>query len=863
VNTSELRRAFLDFFAARDHTVVPSGSLIPTHPTAPMFTNSGMMPFVPYFLGEEPVPFRPPRAVDVQKCVRAGGKHNDLDTIGRTARHLSFFEMMGNWSFGDYFKQDAIRWAWELLTEGLGLDPARMWVTVHLTDDDAEQLWIDEVGFPAERIQRLDKDNFWEMGDVGPCGPCSEIFWDYGEHLGPSGGPADPAAEDRYVEIWNLVFMQYFRRPDGGLDPLPNTNVDTGAGLERMLTAINGCDTVWETDVLGGLVATAGSVTGSRLGIDERTDIALKVIADHTRTATFLVNDGVVPSNEDRGYVLRRIIRRAVRYAHLLGGDRLVTPTLVGDCVHRMADGYPELVTNHDAIADTILREEEAFRRTLKRGAVLLEGRLAALPDGEALPGDVAFDLYETYGFPLEVTEEVAEEQGVAVDRDGYATALANAQQISKAGAKQVDAYANFDTYSDLLERFGPTEFIGREEFEAKVTVDAVVEDPATGEVAIFLDRSPFYAESGGQVGDTGWITTDTGKAEVLDTTYAMPGLHRHRARVVEGSVEAGQQATAAIDVHRRDAIRRNHTGTHILHWALRNVLGDAVKQQGSLVAPDRLRFDFGPADALTADQIRRIEDLANEEILANGPVRHFETTKEEAARLGAIAFFGDKYGDIVRVLEAGPHSTELCGGTHVRALGDIGPLKIVKEESIGSNLRRIEAVTGTGPVERLRDAEDVLTAAADALNVSVSEVVDGARKRADELKALRKELDDLKRQLATGGASDLAAQAVDGVVVARVDGLPREGVRDLAVAVRDRPGIRAAVLAGAPEGGGAALVAAVAPDAGLHAGDLIAEASKAIKGGGGKGAELAVAGGKDAGGIDDALALVREALGR
>ena len=862
MNTSELRRAFTDFFAARGHTVVPSASLIPTHPTAPMFTNSGMMPFVPYFLGEEPVPFKPPRAVDVQKCVRAGGKHNDLDAIGRTGRHLSFFEMLGNWSFGDYFKADAIRWAWELLTGPLGLDPGRMWVTVHVTDDDAEQLWIDEVGFPAERIQRLDKDNFWEMGDVGPCGPSSEVFWDHGDSLGPGTGPADPAAAERYVEIWNLVFMQYFRRPDGELDPLPNTNVDTGAGLERMLAAINGKPSVWETDVLAGLVEVAGSVTGARLGVDDRTDVALKVIADHTRTATFLVGDGVVPSNEDRGYVLRRIIRRAVRYGHLLGGEKLLMGALVADCIERMADGYPALRADQDTIAEVIGREEEAFRRTLKRGAVLLDARLAELPPGGALPGDVAFDLYETFGFPLEVTEEVAEEAGVSVDRPGYAAALATAQEISKAGAKQVDAYADFDTYSQVLEQFGPTEFVGREEFEVEATVTTVIDDPATGEISVFLDRTPFYAESGGQVGDTGWITTDTGRAEVLDTTYGMPGLHNHKARLVEGTIEAGQAAVAAIDVERRDAIRRNHTGTHILHWALRKVLGDSVKQQGSLVAPDRLRFDFGPADALTIEQIREIEDLANREILANSPVRHFETTKDEAVRLGAIAFFGDKYGDIVRVLEAGPNSTELCGGTHVRALGDIGPLKIVKEESIGSNLRRIEAVSGTGPVARLREAEDTLAAAAEALNVSVSEVVEGARKRADELKALRKELDDAKRKLATGGADELAARAVDGVVVARVDGLPREGVRDLAVAVRDRPGIRAVVLAGAPDGGGAALVAAVASGAGLHAGDLIADASKAIRGGGGKAADLAVAGGKDAGGIDEALAVVRAALG-
>jgi alanyl-tRNA synthetase len=855
VETSELRRLWADFWVARDHVIVPSGSLIPTHPTAPMFTNSGMMPFVPYFLGEEPLPFDRPRVADVQKCVRAGGKHNDLDAIGRTARHLSFFEMLGNWSFGDYFKAEAIRWAWELLTGPLGLDPERMWVTVHVSDDEAEQLWIDEVGFPAGRIQRLDKDNFWEMGDIGPCGPCSEIFWDYGPAFGPDGGPADPAAEDRYVEIWNLVFMQFFRRPDGALDPLPANNVDTGGGLERMLTAVNGVDTLWETDVLQGLVGTATEVTGRALGTDERSDVALKVIADHSRTMTFLVADGVVPSNDDRGYVLRRIIRRAVRYAHLLGTEQLVTPRLVAATVEAMADGYPELRAAEDGITATIVREEEAFRRTLKRGAVLLDNRLAEVPSGGMLPGDVAFDLYETYGFPLEVTDEVAAEAGVEVDHDGYAAALARAQEISRAGAKQVDAYASLTSFQEVLDRFGPTEFVGREEFTTKATVLAVVED------SVFLDRTPFYAESGGQVGDTGWITTDAGRAEVLDTTYALPGLHRHRIQIVEGAIEPGQEASAAIDVERRDAIRRNHTGTHVLHWALRQVLGESVKQQGSLVDPDRLRFDFGPSDALTADQIRAIEDLANAEILTNAPVRHYETTKAEAETLGAIAFFGDKYGEIVRVLEAGPHSTELCGGTHVRALGDIGPLKIISEGSIGANLRRVEAVTGTGPVERLRAAEESLAAAAEALNVSAVEVVEGARKRAEEIRALRKEVDDLRRRLATGGAADLAAQAVDGIVVARADGLERDGMRDLAVAVRDRPGIRAVVLGGAPAGGGAALVAAVDSDSGLHAGELIADAAKLIKGGGGKAPDLAVAGGKDPEGVDAALDLARSLL--
>ncbi len=861
MQSHELRRAFLDFFVARQHTVVPSASLIPHHPTAPMFTNSGMMQFVPYFLGEESVPYDPPRVVDVQKCVRAGGKHNDLDAIGRTPRHLSFFEMLGNWSFGDYFKRDTIRWAWEFFTEVIRLDGDRLWVTVHVSDDEAEEIWADDVGFPRSRIQRLDKDNFWEMGDVGPCGPSSEIFWDYGPEHGPDTGPADPAAEERYVEMWNLVFTQYFRRPDGGLDDLPRRNVDTGAGLERNLAAVNGAYSVFETDILAALVDTAQSITGKTLGRDDRADIGLKVIADHTRTMTFLVNDGVIPSNEDRGYVLRRIIRRAVRYGYLLDAPNDMTAPLVDRCIELMEDAYPDLRANRDFVAETIAREETAFRRTLERGSTLLENKLAFLPDGVTLAGDVAFDLYETYGFPLEVTQEITAERGIEVDIDGYEVALRRAQEISGGRTSKEALYADLSDFQSVLDRFGPTDFVGREEFETKAIVIAVVPG-RDGEVAIVLDRTPFYAEAGGQVGDTGTITTDTGVAEVLDTNYALPGLHRHVARIVEGEISAGQEATAAIDVARRDAIRRNHTGTHILHWALRQVLGDHVKQQGSLVAPDRLRFDFSHYQSVTPEQIQAIEDLANNEILANDPVHHYETTKTNAEQLGAIAFFGDKYGDVVRVLEAGRHSIELCGGTHVRALGDIGPIKIVREESIGSNLRRIEAVTGTGPIERLRTEEHLLDSVAQLLNVPREDLVEGVRKRLDEIKGLRDEVKTLRRLAATDRSAELAGTAVNGIVVAKVDDIDREGLRDLAVAVRDVGGIRAVVLGSAPDGGGAALVSAVTDDSGLDAAALIADAAKAIKGGGGRDSRLAVAGGKDPGGLDAALDKARAAAG-
>ncbi len=855
---TDLRRAWNDFFSSRGHTLVRSSSLIPNHPSAPMFTNSGMMPFVSLFLGEEPVPYQPPRAASIQKCVRAGGKHNDLDAIGRSPRHLSFFEMMGNFSFGDYFKAEAIAWAWEFSTEVLGIDGDRIWVTVHTSDDEAEEIWADAVGVPRDRIQRLDKDNFWEMGETGPCGPSSELFYDYGPEVGPDGGPANPAAEFRYVEFWNLVFTQYFRGDGGGLTDLPTRNVDTGAGLERILAVLAGSPSLYAADVLAGLVDQAQAVTGRTVEDSELAGIALRLLADHTRTAAFLVADGVIPSNEDRGYVLRRIIRRAVRFAYMLDVERLVMPDMVQRCIAIMGDAYPELAEQRDGIVDLIGREEERFRQTLARGSVLLDSELDALPPGGELDGRVAFELHDTYGFPLEVTEEMAELRGVAVDGAGFDAAMGEQRRRSRAAGRRTGvAHGDeVDAERSVLAESGATEFTGREEDTSKAVVLAVIGD------GVFLDRTPFYAESGGQVGDTGTITTPTGTARVLDTTYALPGLHRHTVEVVEGTVSAGQEATAAIDVERRTAIRRNHTGTHILHWALREVLGDHVKQQGSMVGPDRLRFDFAHYAPVTPEELRRIEDLANADILGNAPVRHFETTMDEARELGAIAFFGDKYGDVVRVLEAGEHSTELCGGTHVRALGDIGPLKVVSEGSIGSNIRRIEAVTGTGPVDRLRMEEDRVAAAAALLGVPADDLVDGIQKRLGELKGLRDEVKVLRRQLAGGQAEDLSALATDGLLVARVESDSRDEVRDLAVALRDRPGMRAVVLGSSPAGKGVALVAAVAPDSGLNASELIADAARTVGGGGGKGADLAAAGGREPERLDEALDQVRAQLG-
>lgn len=863
MRADELRRAWTQFFVDRGHTAVPSAGLIPHHPSAPMFVNSGMMPFVPYFLGEEAPPFDPARAVSVQRCVRAGGKHNDLDAIGRSRRHLSFFEMLGNFSFGDYFKEDAIPWAWEFVTEVLGLDGDRIWITVHTSDDEAEDIWADAVGFPRERIQRLDKDNFWEMGDTGPCGPSSELFWDFGPDEGPDGGPANPAAEERYVEFWNLVFPQYFRQPDGSLRDLDAPGIDTGAGLERILGVLADSPSLYAADTLSVLTDRAQEVTGARFGGDRLHDIALRLIADHTRTVAFLVADGVMPSNEDRGYVLRRVLRRAVYFSYMLGVEKPVLPPMIETCVELMGESYPELAESADSVLTIVSREEDRFRRTLRTGSTMLDTHIATIPEGGTVDGTVAFTLHDTHGFPFEVTQEIAAERGYDVDEDAFRKAMADQRARAKAASKGggVAVGDEVDAFRAVLDASGPTEFVGSEVDSTTTTVVGVVPG-ADDTVSIFLAATPFYAEAGGQVGDTGEITADGARAEVLDTVYALPGLHRHIARITEGGFDLGDEVTASIDSDRRNAIRRHHTGTHVLHWALREVLGDHVKQQGSLVTPERLRFDFSHFEAVTPEQIAAIEDLANEEILTNAEAHHYEATMEEARAKGAIAFFGDKYGEVVRILEAGPKSIELCGGTHVSRLGDIGPVKIVSETSIGSNLRRIEAVAGTGPVHRLREREAELADVAARAGVPVGEVVDGVARLREQLKAAQDEVKALKKQLAGAAAGNLADSAVDGIVVARVDGAERNDLRELALSLRDSPGVRAVVIGGAPEGGGAALVAATTEESGIDAGSLVADATRAIKGGGGKDPRLVVAGGKDPGGLDEALDLVRAAAG-
>ena len=871
----ELRQSFIDFFVARAHTAVPSASLIPHDPTV-LFTVAGMVPFKPYFVGDEAPPFK--RAVDAQKCVRAGGKHNDLDDVGRTARHLVFFEMLGNWSFGDYFKDQAIPWAWEYVTETLGFDGDRIWITVHESDDEAEKIWHEGVGVPMARIQRLgDKDNFWQMGDTGPCGPCSELHIDRGPSFGPDGGPLHDPHGDRFMEFWNLVFMEYDQAPDGSRTPLPKKNIDTGAGLERILSLLQGAQSVWETDLMAPLIDKACSLTGRgyRAGeYEDRDSFAVRVLAEHARSATMLVGDGVFPSNEARGFVLRRIIRRAVRYAYLLGTEQLVMPTLAEVAVQVMGKAYPDVVRQQDFILGVLAKEEERFRQTLRHGLTILESELAT--GAKELSGSTAFVLHDTYGFPLELTQEIAGERDVAVDVPGFEAEMGEQRRRAKAARQQGSDDANLDAYRELVEQFGTTTFVGydADTVEARVLAvlptnrapRAVVEfdgEAGGGEsealVEVFLDRTPFYAESGGQVGDRGTIRTETGVIEVLDTTFALPNLRRHVGRVVEGSVTPGQVATAAIDVELRNATRRNHTGTHLLHYALRQVLGDHVKQAGSLVAPERLRFDFSHYEPLTADQIEEIERIANEATLANSGVESFETSKAEAEEMGAIAFFGDKYGDVVRVLQAGP-SVELCGGTHVRATGDIGTIKIVSEGSIGSNLRRIEAVTGEASVALLQRDERVLAEAAKLLGTSGDDLVGGVQRKLDELRALGDEVKALRAKLATGRATDLAATASDGVVVQRVDALDTGELRELALAVRNQPDVDVVVLVGATPSGGVSLVAAVKPATGIQASSLIKDAAKAVGGGGGGKGDVATAGGRDPSGIDEALRIATAA---
>ena len=847
----ELRSAFTTFFEKRGHEVVPSSSLIP-HDDTILFTNAGMVPFKNYFLGVENPPYK--RATTVQKCVRAGGKHNDLDEVGRTSRHLTFFEMMGNFSFGDYFKEDAIPLAWEFITDVLQLDPERLWVTVHHSDDEAAQIWEEKVGVPQDRIQRLDEDNWWRMADTGPNGPCSEIFWDKGEKYGPPGGPENPDSDERYVEIWNLVFMQYDQQADGEQIPLPKPSIDTGAGLERVLSVIQNVDAVWELDEFQKLLESAEETTGVSKDTGHSTLISLQILVDHARSSTFLINDGVIPSNEDRGYVLRRIVRRAVRHAYLLGVETPVMSELADAVITLMDDAYPDLAENRKLIKDTLQREEEGFRKTLSAGMKILEGHLSQIRETETLSGKVAFQLHDTYGFPMELTQEIAAERKIPIDIEQFNDAMNLQRERGKAESTIRGGSSNLDPLlQKAIEKLPTTTFEGHDKHESTAEILHLDDN------FVVLDKTPFYAEAGGQVGDTGIITNDNGTLTISNTTSTPSGHYLHAIQHVDGLIKIGDTATATIEGKRRLKIQRHHTGTHLLHWALRTVLGDHVKQQGSWVGPERLRFDFSHFAALTKDEIQEIEDLVNREIFSGSTVEIVETTMEDAKELGALAFFGDKYGDEVRVLKAGEFSVELCGGTHVHNLSDIGPMKILSEGSIGSNIRRIEAVSGLGTIDLIRKQQDLIEEVSNDLGVPSSGLIEGVAKKNREIDELTIELGGLRKSIIQSSLGTLLGQAKDGVIAEQVDGLGREDMRDLIFSLCKSEDIKAVILGVALESGGVALAAGVPIGSNLDASDLISESTKLIKGGGGKGKEFAIAGGKDSAALKEAIQLARQ----
>ena len=859
---NELRRSFTGFFEQRGHTKVESASLIPHDPSI-LFTVAGMVPFKPYFVGDEVAPFK--RAVSVQKCARAGGKHNDLDDVGRTKRHCVFFEMLGNFSFGDYFKTDAIPWSWELVTEVFGFDGDQLWITVHESDDEAEQIWHDQVGVPMNRIQRLgDADNFWQMGETGPCGPCSEIHIDRGAAFGPDGGPKNDPKGDRFLEFWNLVFMQFNQDKDGTRMPLPKPSIDTGAGLERILALKQGKDSIWETDVLYPLIEQAQSATSKKYIVgdyEDRSSFSLRVLAEHARSSTMLVNDGVFPSNEGRGYVLRRIFRRAVRHAYLLGTDKLVMPKLVETAIEVMREAHPSLLENKDFILGVLTKEEESFRQTLKNGLSILEDEFSSMKKSKkksTLSGKSAFVLHDTYGFPLELTQEIAGERSIEVDVAAFEIEM-NEQRTRAKSARKGSSGADemLVQYRQVLEQYGQTKFVGYEsaKCEAKVLAINPIDD---SQVEVFLDTTPFYAESGGQVGDHGVIRGSSGEIRVSDAVFALPGLCRHIG-VLSGEIAVGAKVTATIDSGLRNATRKNHTATHILHYALREVLGEHVKQAGSLVSAERLRFDFSHYAQLTPAEIEQIERIANAQVLNNSAVKNYETSKDKATQAGAIAFFGDKYGDVVRVLEAGD-SIELCGGTHVAATGDIGLIKVVEESSIGSNLRRIEAVTGQNAVDYVLESARTMRKLSEVLDTSSTLLVDAATRKMAEIKQLNDELKIIRSAAARGRAAELIGKAVDGVVVQRVDDMSPGDLRELAIAIRADGKIKAVVLGGVTPTGGVALVAATGSKVKTSAGELISEAAKMVGGGGGGKGDIATAGGKNAEALDQALQLAVQA---
>jgi alanyl-tRNA synthetase len=865
---SEIRATYLRFFESKGHAVVPSSSLVPQGDPTLLFTNAGMVQFKDVFLGTETRPYR--RATTVQKCVRAGGKHNDLDEVGRTQRHHVFFEMLGNFSFGDYFKRDAIAYAWELVTEVYGLPRERLWATVYEEDDEAAALWQEVAGLPAERIVRLGaKDNFWEMAATGPCGPNSEIFIDLGEERRCDAEVCSIATCgcERWREFWNLVFMQFERQPDGSLIPLPKPSVDTGLGLERLATVLQGVETTWDTDLLRPLIDRVVELSGRPYDrADWGAGFPHRVVADHARSVTFLIADGVLPSNEGRGYVLRRILRRAVRFGRKLGFQEPFLARVSERVVEEFGDAYPELRQRQAFVARVITGEEEKFDRTLNQGLSLLDEALGRLPAGGRLDGEEAFRLYDTYGFPPELTEEIAGERGFSIDQAGFDGAMARQRAAARAAGKAgLAGAASADLYRQL--DLPATEFVGYDRLEDDSVVVALLRDGERVEqvdegdqVEIVTVGTPFYAEAGGQVGDTGQIEAPRGLARVLDTQRPIPGLTVHRARVERGTLEVGSEARLRVDAARRRDIMRHHSATHLLHKALHTHLGDHAQQAGSLVAPERLRFDFTHVAPLTPDERQRIEDEINEAIRADMGQQTTVTSYQDAVGQGAMALFGEKYGDQVRMVAFGDYSKELCGGTHVGATGEIGQLRIVGEASVAAGVRRIEAVAGRAADqyvrERLAEVERL------AQRLGTADVPARVEALLGELQEQRREIERLRRERAAGSVDEMLGEAVavDGmkVLAKRVDETDAGQLRQLGDVLRARLGPSVVAL-GSAAGGKATIVVMASPGTKVHAGQVAGRLGEAVDGRGGGRPDNGQAGGPTADKLDQALGLTAE----
>jgi len=858
MSATDVRSAFLEYFRELGHTVVPSSSLVPGNDPTLLFTNAGMVQFKDVFLGKEKRAYV--RAVTSQRCVRAGGKHNDLENVGYTARHHTFFEMLGNFSFGDYFKREAIRYAWEFVTVRLQLDPARLWVSVYRDDDDAANIWINDIGVPAERVKRLGEDsNFWAMGDTGPCGPCSEIFYDHGPHV-PGGPPGSPDQDgDRYVEIWNLVFMQYERGADGTLTLLPKPSVDTGAGLERMAAVMQGVHSNYDIDLFRDLIKAAAAATGSR----EHSSPSLRVIADHIRACSFLIVDGVLPSNEGRGYVLRRIIRRAVRHGYQLGQDKPFFYKIVPALVATMGDAFPELAQGADRVAGVLRQEEERFAETLAAGMLQFDARMRE-QSGDTVPGSLVFLLHDTYGFPPDLTADIARERSLKLDLAGYELEMEAQRERARAASRfGVDQRAD----AQVAER---SEFCGYEAVECQGRVVALLRDGgsvdslAAGERGeVILDRTVFYAESGGQVGDSGELLGAAATRFVVEDTQKRGAAHSHIGRLAAGRLQVGDSVLARIDAERRAAIRLNHSATHLLHAALRKVLGTHVTQKGSLVAPDRLRFDFSHPQPLSSAERAQVEQLVNAEIRANSEAAIRMMDYESAIQGGAMALFGEKYESRVRVLSMGDFSTELCGGTHVRRTGDIGIFHIVSESGVAAGVRRIEAVTGKAALDYVNRVDTLLADVAQLVHGSPDETATKVREALERIRALEKENRALKDKLALGQGSDLAATAVDvgGVMVlaTRVDGADAGALRSAVDQLKSRLGSAIVVLGSVESDSKVVLVAGVTHDqtGRVKAGELIGAVAAQVGGKGGGRADFAQAGGSKPQALDQALASV------